>query len=116
MKMIHSRNQFAALLFALVPAAFAVTPEVAIEQPKPIPFVGPLLRPFHFEHRMVSGPTLSNSPRLESLVRAGNLYLSVDDVIALVLENNVDLAIQRYGPYLAREVLRRAEGGAWGCP
>ncbi len=27
------------------------------------------------------------------------------------LENNVDIAIQRYGPYLAREVVRRAQGG-----
>jgi outer membrane protein TolC len=50
---------------------------------------------------------------LESLVRAGNLYLSAQDAVALILENNVDLAIQRYGPYLAREVLRRAEGGGF---
>ena len=28
-----------------------------------------------------------------------------NDVIALALENNVDIAVQRYGPYLAREVL-----------
>ena len=46
------------------------------------------------------------------LVRSGNLYLSVQDVIALVLENNLDIAVQRYSPFLAREVLRRAEGGA----
>ena len=56
---------------------------------------------------------LTNSPRFESLVRAGNLYLSAHDVIALVLENNVDIAIQRYGPFLAREVLRRAQGGGF---
>jgi len=54
---------------------------------------------------------LGNTPRLESLIRAGNLYLSAQDVIALALENNVDIAIQRYGPYLAREVVRRAQGG-----
>jgi hypothetical protein len=45
------------------------------------------------------------------LVRAGNLYLSVQDVIALVLENNLDIAVQRYSPFLSREVLRRAESG-----
>ncbi len=44
-------------------------------------------------------------------MRAGNLYLSAQDVIALALENNVDIAVQRYGPFLAREVLRRAQGG-----
>lgn len=56
---------------------------------------------------------LANSPRLESLVRGGNLYLSVQDVVALVLENNLDIAVQRYSPFLAREVLRRTEGGGY---
>ena len=32
-------------------------------------------------------------------------------MIALALENNIDIEVQRYGPLLAREVLRRAEGG-----
>jgi outer membrane protein TolC len=113
MKIFPFQRLVAGFLLAATPAVFAATAEVSIEQPRPIPFVGPLLRPFHFEHRVVSGPTLSNTPRLETLVRAGNLYLSVNDVIALVLENNVDIAIQRYGPFLAREVLRRAEGGGF---
>jgi outer membrane protein len=78
-----------------------------------VPVAGPLLRPFHLERRVVSPVQFSNTPRLESLVRSGNLYLSLQDVIALVLENNVDIAIQRYGPFLAREVLRRAEGGGF---
>src|SRR5258708_1853949 len=89
----------------------AQTPEVSIENPKPIRIVGPILRPFHFERRIVSPAVLSNTPRLESLVRAGNLYLSVQDVIALALENNIDIAIQRYGPFLIQEVLRRTQGG-----
>jgi outer membrane protein len=87
------------------------TPEISIETPKGPPVVGPILRPFHLERRIVSPATLGNTPRLESLIRAGNLYLSAQDVIALALENNVDIAVQRYGPYLAREVLRRAQGG-----
>ena len=32
-------------------------------------------------------------------------------MVALALENNIDIEVQRYGPLLAREVLRRAEGG-----
>ncbi len=71
------------------------------------------MRPFHFEQRVVSPAKLSNSARLESLVRAGNLYLSSQDVIALSLENNIDIAIQRYGPFLTREVLRRAQSGGF---
>ena len=92
-------------------SAFAQTSEVSIEAPKPPPVVGPILHPFHIQRRIVPPARLTNSPRLESLVRAGNLYLSVQDVIALVLENNLDIAVQRYSPFLAREVLRRTEGG-----
>jgi outer membrane protein TolC len=98
-------------LLALALPAFSQSAEITIENPKPVPFFGPLLRPFHLERRIVSPANLTNTPRLESLVRAGNLYLSVRDVIALTLENNLDIAIQRYGPYMAREVLRRADGG-----
>jgi len=101
-------------LFALAAVGcWGQTPEITIETPKGPPVVGPVLRPFHLERRVVSAATLSNTPRLESLIRAGNLYLSSQDVIALALENNVDIAIQRYGPYLAREVVRRAQGGGF---
>jgi len=93
--------------------AFAQSSEVSIESPKPPPVLGHVLAPFHLEKRFVAPAKLSNSPRLESLVRAGNLYLSVQDVIALVLENNLDIAVQRYSPFLARETLRRAESGGF---
>jgi outer membrane protein len=93
--------------------AFAQSSEVSIESPKPPPVIGHVLAPFHLEKRTVAPAKLSNTPRLESLVRAGNLYLSVQDVIALVLENNLDIAVQRYSPFLAREVLRRSEGGGF---
>ncbi len=103
------RRVFSLLLLGLT--AFGQSSEVMISMPKAPPVVGPLLRPFHFEKRIFSPANLTNTPRLESLVRGGNLYLSVRDVIALTLENNLDIAIQRYGPFMAREVLRRADGG-----
>jgi outer membrane protein len=64
-----------------------------------------------YRPRSVPAINLTDSPRLESLMRAGNLYLSSQDVIALAIENNLDVEVQRYGPLLAREVLRRAQGG-----
>jgi outer membrane protein TolC len=109
--MIYSRSRTTFLVLILASSAVAQTPEISIETPQPRSVVGPLFKPFHLERRIVSAVNLSNSPRLESLVRAGNLYLSVQDVIALTLENNVDIAIQRYGEPLAREVLKRTEGG-----
>jgi len=111
--MIRFRTYRVVLCAAIVSCGWAQTPEINIETPPAPPVVGPLLRPFHMERRVVSPAVLEDTPRLESLIRAGNLYLSVQDVIALALENNVDIAIQRYGPYLAREVLRRAQGGGF---
>jgi len=64
-----------------------------------------------YRQRSVAPINLTNSTRLQSLIRAGNLYLSAQDVIALTLENNLDIEIQRYGPILTREVTRRAQGG-----
>jgi outer membrane protein len=54
---------------------------------------------------------LQNSSRFASLIRAGNLYLSARDVVALAIENNIDVEIQRYGPLLAQQVLQRAQAG-----
>jgi len=96
-----------------VVASSAFSQEIRIDTPPQPRVVGPILRPFHLERRVVSPARLTNTARLDSLIRAGNLYLSAQDVIALALENNVDIAIQRYGPYLAREVVRRAQGGGF---
>ena len=57
------------------------------------------------------GIRMGNSNRLEQLLRAGKLYLSLQDAIALTLENNIDIEIQRYGPELARYDFARAEAG-----
>jgi outer membrane protein len=54
---------------------------------------------------------LTNSSRLDSLITGGNLYLTMQDAIALALENNLDIAVQRYGPFLAQEDLKRSLAG-----
>jgi outer membrane protein TolC len=54
---------------------------------------------------------LANSGRLESLIRDGKIYLGLEDVIALALENNLDIEIQRYTPQLAQASLQRAQAG-----
>lgn len=56
---------------------------------------------------------LSNSGRLDSLMRAGNLYLSLQDAIALALENNLDIAIQRYTPMIADTSIEIANAGGF---
>ena len=54
---------------------------------------------------------LANSPRLRALVRAGKLYLTAQDAIALALENNLDVEVARYSPFLADWQLERAQAG-----
>ncbi len=105
------RTIWKVFIVACFGVAVCFSQEITIQTPPAPPVVGPLLRPFHLEKRIVSPAKLTNTLRLQSLIRAGNLYLSAQDVIALALENNVDIAIQRYGPFLAQEVLRRAQGG-----
>jgi outer membrane protein TolC len=101
------------ILIAASLACAHLPAQITITDPAPKPYIGPVLKPFHIQKRIVSPSRLSDSPRLESLVRSGNLYLSVQDAIALVLENNLDIEIQRYGPFIAREVQRRAEAGGY---
>ena len=64
-----------------------------------------------YQVRNVPPINLSNSPRLESLLRAGNLYLLPEDAVALALENNIDIEVQRYGLLFAQEGMLRARGG-----
>jgi outer membrane protein TolC len=66
--------------------------------------------------RIVAPVRLSNSSRLDSLVRAGRVYLSLADAIALTLENNVDIEVQRYTFLLNENALRKAESGGSGVP
>lgn len=62
----------------------------------------------------VPSPNLTNSPRIDSLIRDGKLYLSLQDAIALSLENNLDLAIARYNiPIAQADVLRTKAGGSF---
>jgi len=54
---------------------------------------------------------LNNSDWMKGQIHAGNLYLTVQDAIALVLENNIDIELARYSPISADWQLQRAEAG-----
>jgi outer membrane protein TolC len=61
--------------------------------------------------RHVRNANFEDSPRLSSLLRGGKLYLSLDDAIALAIENNLDVELQRYSYPAADSDLLRASGG-----
>jgi hypothetical protein len=58
----------------------------------------------------VPGPRLSDR-RLQDLIDDGKLNLSLDDAIALAIDNNLGIAVARYDLPIAQADLLRAEGG-----
>jgi outer membrane protein TolC len=62
----------------------------------------------------VPEPNLTNSQRLNTLMRDGKLYISLKDAIALAIENNLDVAIARYNlPIADTDLLRTKAGGSF---
>ncbi|HUO26380.1 MAG TPA: TolC family protein [Candidatus Aquilonibacter sp.] len=55
---------------------------------------------------------LANTPRLDQLMHDGKLYLSLNDAVALALEDNLDIAIARYNLNIADTDILRAKAGA----
>ena len=57
-------------------------------------------------------PRLTNTPRLDNLLRDGKLYLSLGDAVTLALENNYDIAIARINLDIADTDVLRTHAGA----
>ena len=71
--------------------------------PNPIgPYIG----------KSVPAPNLTNTPRLDQLLQNGKLMLSMNDAIALALENNLDIAISRYNLNIADTDVLRTKAGS----
>jgi outer membrane protein len=64
-----------------------------------------------YKPRHVAAPNLSNTARIDDLMHDGKLMLSIDDAVALALENNLDIAIARYNLNIADTDLLRAKSG-----
>jgi outer membrane protein len=60
----------------------------------------------------IEAPMLINSPRIDQLIHEGKLTLALQDAIELALENSLDIAVQRYYPWIAdTDILKTAAGG-----
>src|SRR6202030_2918610 len=57
-------------------------------------------------------PDFGNSPRIDALMHDGKIYLSIDDAVALALENNLDIEIARFNLNIAAADLLRSKSGA----
>ena len=108
------------------PAANAATPAPTLaqqmQQMQQQPAAPP--KPFHVElphshkpfsqYRPSNVPELdlTNSPRLQNLIREGKLYISLRDAIALAIENNLDLASFRYNFPIAQTDYQSTKAGS----
>lgn len=121
---IIARTIAAVLFGTLTIASWAQEPPAA-----PVPQTTPETRPLpvlnysqpvsHFPNpigpytaRHLPTPNLANTARIDSLMHDGKLYLSLNDAIALALENNLDIAIARYNLNIADTDVLRAKAGA----
>lgn len=102
-----------------VPSAPAPQPAPAPAQPQAVHLQDYSKARSAFPHivqpylpQQVAQPNLSNSPRIDSLMHEGKIYLSIDDAVALALENNLDIDIARYNLNIAAADLLRAKSGA----
>ncbi len=119
------RHSAAATLFTMLSLACwaqqappAPTPQNTPEA-RPVPTLDFAKPVSHFPNpigpytpRHVAPPNLANTSRIDSLMHDGKLYLSLNDTIALALENNLDIAIARYNLNIADTDVLRARAGA----
>lgn len=108
MHTIKSQVSLLCVGLLIAPFTFAQDRGIVIDDPNG-GMLSNLRRPY--QRRNVPAIDLSNTNRLESLLRAGKIYLSLQDTIALALENNLDIALQRYNPLIAESDLLRARAG-----
>src|ERR1700751_288529 len=114
----------ASLFATLTMACWAQEPPAAptpqnTPEAKPVPVLNYSQPAKHFPNpiapympHQVAPPYLANTARIDSLMHDGKLYLSLDDAIALALENNLDIAIARYNLNIADTDVLRAKAGA----
>jgi outer membrane protein len=101
-------------------AALPPAPQSSATQPSSqfsTPDYAKSVRPFPdvlapYKPRAIAETNLANTPRMDQLMRDGKIYLSMDDAVALALENNLDLELARYNLNIADTDILRAQAGS----
>ena len=71
-----------------------------------------LIKPY--QQINIEAPTLTNAPRIDQLIHDGKLEISLQDAVELALENSLDIAVQRYYPWIADVSLLKTHAGGFG--
>src|SRR5260370_7344407 len=62
----------------------------------------------------IEEPGLTNSPRIDQMIRDGKLELSLQEAVELALENRLDIVVQRYKPWFGDAGMVKAYAGGFG--
>jgi len=92
------------------PATAPTTPVAVRDYSQPRSQFPNLMAPYKPE--IVPPPNLNNTPRVDQLMHDGKIMLSIDDAVALALENNLDIVLARYNLNIADTDILRAKGGS----
>lgn len=122
--MLPSKSRLACLFAALallpvsrLAAADASNQSNAVVPPTPPESTGRFSRLIApYRSKTVPPANLNNSNRMDALTRAGSIYLSLQDAMALSLENNLDIELERYGAQIADADLLHAQAGGFASP
>ena len=85
-------------------------PDITMDYSKPRSQFPNVIAPY--KPAVVPPPNLSNTSRVEQLLHDGKIMLSINDAVALALENNLDIVLARYNLNIADTDILRAKGGA----
>ncbi len=103
-------------MYWLIPQAFIFAqsdkgefPQLSKYETKDSGFMSGIFKIYH--EREVPRLVLENSARIETLIQDGKLNLTLADALALALENNLDIAVQRYIPEFSQTDLLRSQAG-----
>jgi outer membrane protein len=92
-----------------IPVSLGVSKSNYQNAPKPFPTLFAPYRGFEIPQFDVA-----NKPRVEQLIHDGKLEITLQDAVELALENNMDIAVARYQPWLADTDILASKGGGQG--
>src|SRR6266446_3076745 len=93
----------------IVPVALGSAKHNYTRGPRAFPNIFAPYSPIRIEE-----PGLTNSPRIDQLIRDGKLELSMQEAVELALENSMDIVVQRYNPWFADTGILKANAGGFG--
>ena len=111
MKLCRDVSYGTVVFFLGVAGAWAQGTTGGHDSTRPSPGFPSVLQPYR--PNPVPPVQLENSNRIHELIRDGRLRLSLSEALALAIENNLDIAVQRFvHPIAQADILRASSGQA----